>query len=504
MLPLNSLIPQICNLFIRYWRFFNTIPLFEWDPDAFNDFRVGFVVDARLASCKSVHVYIHQINPEWDIVMDDVHISTVTTEEPTITPTFAPTEDIPEVSDSPSSSPTSMPTVGTATDCPDVGAGSVAISAGPVMLSRSDTLCVLTKAIEGADGISNVAPVARSYDGRAWEPSAGGFATELLQDTVFGDYSHGTQVNLPELAAGEKYFLTSYSYDVNQEDAVARLLETATFGTTAEDLAAWNKGDVTTDSVSEWIHEQIDLPMTSHREFFRRRVNPRVSPLSFDPSLYYSCAPCILIAVPTSKFPNPRTIGRSDHPCNSLSRWRSFAFSIKDGDQWWHHPTFSTSFKDGDKYVTVKLNGHVRTVVAPGTIVFDNSNYLFEYNKEYEMCRLSEVHSKDKIYVKVDDNSCQWFENPVVAFYPDSIQPPLVLNLPNISQSVLEPIDAAISDGDELIYFDGIEDQPLCDQLNDVTELNDSPVFGKVSVCNKVVVEAYLIPNFDDLWTIHL
>lgn len=120
------------------------------------------------------------------------------------------------------------------------------------------------------------------------------------------------------------------------------------------------------------------------------------------------------------------------------------------------------------------------------------------------MCRLSEVHSKDKIYVKVDDNSCQWFENPVVAFYPDSIQPPLVLNLPNISQSVLEPIDAAISDGDELIYFDGIEDQPLCDQLNDVTELNDSPVFGKVSVCNKVVVEASLIPNFDDLWTIHL
>jgi hypothetical protein len=64
---------------------------------------------------------------------------------------------------------------------------------------------------------------------------------------------------------------------MSHEDEVARLLETATFGTTAADLAVWDKGAVTIDTVSEWIQEQISSPMTSHREFFRRRVNPRVS-----------------------------------------------------------------------------------------------------------------------------------------------------------------------------------------------------------------------------------
>jgi hypothetical protein len=263
---------------LRYWRFFNTIPLFEWNPNSFNHFRVGFAVDERLASCGTVHVYIHQINKDWDIVMDDVQISSVSTQEPSLTPTFAPSEFTPDVTDSPTSRPTSMPTVATVTDCPDVSEGPVSVSAGPVMLTKSETLCILTKAVESADGsLSNIAPVARSYDGRAWEPSAGGLATDLLQNVAFGDYSAGTQINLPDLAAGEQYFLTSYSYSMSHEDEVARLLETATFGTTAADLAAWDKGAVTIDTVSEWIQEQISSPMTSHREFFRRRVNPRVS-----------------------------------------------------------------------------------------------------------------------------------------------------------------------------------------------------------------------------------
>jgi hypothetical protein len=324
------------------------------------------------------------------------------------------------------------------------------------MLGKSDSLCILTRAVEGADGsLSNIAPVARSYDGRAWEPSAGGFATQLLRDTDFGDYSAGTQINLPELAAGEKYFLTSYSHSISQEDEVARLLESATFGTTAEDLATWDKGAVTTETVSEWIHDQINKPMTSHREFFRRRVNPR--------------------------FPNPRSIGRSDHPCDSLTRWRSFAFTSKDGDFWWFHQSLSTSFKDADKYVTVKLNGHIRTVVEPGSIVLNNANYIFEYNKEYPLCWSAEEKSTGKVYLRMDDNSCQWFENPLIAFYPDSIQPPKILNLPNVSESVLQPIDETRSNGEEFIFFNKIED-PLCDQLT-VTEMNDSPVFGKVSSC---------------------
>jgi hypothetical protein len=170
-----------------------------------------------------------------------------------------------------------MPTVATITKCPDVGSDSLTISPGPVMLGKSDALCILTKAVKGLDGsLSNIAPVARSYDGRSWESSSGEFARHLLQGVEFGDYNVGTQVILPELAAGEQYYLTSYSHDISHKDSVARLLETATFGTTNKDLAAWGEGAVTKDSVVEWIHEQISKPMTSHREFFRHRVNPRV------------------------------------------------------------------------------------------------------------------------------------------------------------------------------------------------------------------------------------
>jgi hypothetical protein len=265
--------------FFRYWRFWNDIPLFNWDPDNFNDFHVGFTVDSRLASCDKVHVYIHQINKGWDIVMDDLQITAVSTEAPSVMVTAAPTDDTPDVTNAPTSQPTSMPTVATVTNCPDVGAGSVTISPGPVMLGKSNNLCILTKAVAGTDGsLSNIAPVARSYDGSAWEKSAGEFATQLFQGTdEFGDYSAGTQMILPVLGSGEQYYLTSYSYSISQEDSVARLLESATFGTTATELAAWDKGDVTKSSVSAWIQEQIDMPLTSHREFFRRRVNPRVS-----------------------------------------------------------------------------------------------------------------------------------------------------------------------------------------------------------------------------------
>ena len=210
--------------------------------------------------------------------------------------------------------------------------------------------------------------------------------------------------------------------------------------------------------------------------------------------------------------PNPRSIGRSDHPCNGLTRWRKYAFSKKDGDLWWFRQHLYTSFREGDTYVTVKLNGHVRTVVNPGAIVFKDPNYVFEYNKEYELCRLPEEYAFGRVYLKVVDKeneevfSCQWFENPLIAFYSDSARPAKVLNLPNISQAVLgkkhdmicfdwrliiflrmfcfppaEPIDEVRSKGGEFIFFDSIEDT-TCGTLSDVTELNDSPIFGKVSI----------------------
>lgn len=114
--------------------------------------------------------------------------------------------------------------------------------------------------------------------------------------------------------------------------------------------------------------------------------------------------------------------------------------------------------------------------------MFDNVAYIFEYNKEYEMCWLPEEQISGRVYLKMQDETCQWFRNPIIAFYSGSPQPSKVINLPNISQSVLEPIDEIRSNAGEFIYFNATNDT-LCNQLSDVIEQNDSPLFGKVGIC---------------------
>ena len=213
--------------------------------------------------------------------MDDVQISATGTESPTPAPSPSPTvTDLSSIlTDSPTDSVTPMPTVLTVTECPADGSPSSEIPAGPFMLGRSSSLCILTKAVIDANGIlSKIAPVARSYDGNPWEKSAGDFATMLLHGIEFGEYTVGSQITLPPLDGDEKYYLTSYSYSISDdENSVARLLETATFGTTSGDLSAWDKGAVTKETAAQWIEEQMNKPITSHREFYRARTNPRVS-----------------------------------------------------------------------------------------------------------------------------------------------------------------------------------------------------------------------------------
>lgn len=218
--------------------------------------------------------------------MDDMKISAAGTDAPTYAPTLFPTETGVITTPKPTVPPTSMPTVATVTDCPGDTTGPIEVAAGPIMLAKSNLLCILTKAVVDADGaMSSIAPVARSYDGQAWEKSAGEFATMLLYGQEFGDYTSGSQITLPELDGGSKYFLTSYSYSLSDENTIARMLETATFGTTLSDLENWVQGTTFVD----WVDDQIKKPITSHREFFRQRVNPRVG---------VSLLPCVLISCP--------------------------------------------------------------------------------------------------------------------------------------------------------------------------------------------------------------
>jgi len=189
----------------------------------------SFTVNDQLASCKYVYIYVHEVDTPLTIVMDDMEMAVWESEAPTISPTYNPTlaeEFFPTAS--PSESPTTRPTVSDATVCPEELLTPVEVPSGPIMLARSSTLCLLTKAVPDADGnLSNVAPVAMSYDDRDWEKSAGDFSLDLLYGQSFGDYGDGSHITLPELEAGSKYYLTSYEHSVSETDQVAGLLETA-------------------------------------------------------------------------------------------------------------------------------------------------------------------------------------------------------------------------------------------------------------------------------------
>ena len=170
-----------------------------------------------------------------------------------------------------------MPTVSSLTFCPTEESNPTEIPSGPVMLARSNSLCILTKAVvaDATGKLTNIAPVALSYDGRAWEKAAGEFAMKVLYGQNFGDYSDsGSQITLPGLNDSGKYYLTSYNHTISEADKVARLLETGTFGTTAKDLASFSA--LTATTAKQWIVDQMNMNLTSHRQYFRKRSNPRV------------------------------------------------------------------------------------------------------------------------------------------------------------------------------------------------------------------------------------
>ena len=232
----------------------------------------------HLASCKYIYVYLHEVPQEQELVVDDFQISSFQSVAPTTSPTPGATEEQAVETQAPSTSPTQMPTVSILTSCPLEDSIATEIPSGPVKLARSSTLCVLTKAIPDVDGVtlSGVSPVALSYDGGDWEKAAGDFATRLLYGQEFGDYTDGTQITLPDLTDGGKYYLTSYSpAEPTGDEKVARFLESATFGPTMADIKSFN-GTLTHEAARQWIVGQMDLPATSHREFFRKRVNSRV------------------------------------------------------------------------------------------------------------------------------------------------------------------------------------------------------------------------------------
>jgi hypothetical protein len=115
--------------------------------------------------------------------------------------------------------------------------------------------------------------VFRSYNALKWKKSAGDYASLSPPNCFDGGFCN---VSLPLLRNGSRYQITSFNTpSYTAKDEIARFLEQTTFGPTLADIATFDTANLQL-SFANWIKtQQTTVPLTSHREFFRRRLNAR-------------------------------------------------------------------------------------------------------------------------------------------------------------------------------------------------------------------------------------
>jgi hypothetical protein len=179
-------------------------------------------------------------------------------------------------------------------------------------------------------------PVARSYDAFDWEAAPGAFSSLL----AFQCSAESCSVELPALASGSIYQLTYFpkpSY--SRSDESARFLEQATFGPTRSDIKSVNNTDNLGLSFAKWIKEQQTvIPLTSHRELFRQRLN----------APYYLSTPM-----------SPVT-----HACQKTTRYRRYALCNKDNSK--------IVIKTVGAYKVISVNNVTRTVLDRPVTYYDD------------------------------------------------------------------------------------------------------------------------------------
>jgi hypothetical protein len=278
------------------------------------------------------------------------------TSVPTNSPTFVPT--LQQTTVKPTPLPTLVATTGNPTpvptpspimpltpsilECPSSSGSIDLVISGSIQILKTipGYLCTLVQLESTATSFK---PVGRSYEGLDWEPSSGEFAS--LRWTC---NAVTCMVNLPSLSEGYFYQLTSsQSSDVatRPSDQYARFLEQASFGGNPQQIYSVNgmSSKQLRYHIAEWLKIQIhNSGITSHRAFFRQRMNSRME-------------------VDTRQ-------AAVSHPCQAGTRYRRFAISIRDTAK----DMKVTSV--GTKKV-LSIDGYVRTVVeGPMYWLWDPTN----------------------------------------------------------------------------------------------------------------------------------
>ena len=189
--------------------------------------------------------------------------------------------------------------VGEALDCPPVGSSMATVSSGlkAVAPAAGNTFCGIFLQKQSGDLI----PLARSYKGNGWESAPGPLAcpTEGVD---------ATSVLLPDLEdPNDSYVILSKDGTMDDRKQIATFLEMTTFGLKMSEIDSLNDGSWSSNGANrraQYIRQQMDLPATSHREYWRKRTN--------------------------SKWDATTQPARSSHPCSPNSKWRKYTYTRQD------------------------------------------------------------------------------------------------------------------------------------------------------------------------------
>ena len=219
-------------------------------------------------------------------------------------------------------------------------------------ISSPGILCTLlevsTDTEKTVDGDLQLKPIGRSYNGQGWEPYEGRYSTNDIVPLSCADSSNNSPgdclIVLPSLSVGRKYVLKSYEYSLGERDEAARFLERTTFGATTSEINAFvTEGS---DHVN-WVRNQLKLPITSHRQFFRERATNFHAETTWMGTLAFG-------------------------PCQRGTQYRKFVFVPKDFRR---YLTISTS-PININYKVLSIGGHIRSVI-PGLV----KRYISSTNK---------------------------------------------------------------------------------------------------------------------------
>jgi len=205
--------------------------------------------------------------------------------------------------------------------CPPVGSPWVGLTAGGKLTFTSSLNMYCGIFIEtGGEEEMSLIPYARSYNQNQWEASPGPFASPsrgIVCQTSSSSFTSLCEIDLPPLASSsDRYIMISKIGSMDTPKQIARFLEVTTFGVKKEEIDSLLNEEWGPETRAKYVRQQMDVDITSHREYFRKRAN--------------------------QKFDSPSRIGRPSHPCSPNSLWRKYTFAETDATMKDGSPTTTT------------------------------------------------------------------------------------------------------------------------------------------------------------------